>query len=50
MATISDSLANVGYVLDGIPMATEEEKAQARALLIRKGAFDIMEILGIYDQ
>lgn len=49
MSKAVDTLANVGYVLDGIPQATEQDKVKARKLLISKGAYDIMEILGLDD-
>ena len=41
-----DSLANVGYVLDGIPNATNKDYELAFKYLENHNALDIAEILG----
>ena len=41
-----DKLANVAYVLDGIPNASEKDYALAYKYLLRHNALDIAEILG----
>jgi len=43
---IMDKLANVAYVLDGIPNATEKDYALAYKYLAKRDALDIAEMLG----
>ena len=43
---IMDKLANVAYVLDGIPNASKKDYALAYKYLIKRDALDIAEILG----
>ena len=41
-----DKLANVAYVLDGIPNASKKDYALAYKYLVKRDALDIAEILG----
>jgi hypothetical protein len=43
---IQDGLANVAYVLDGIPNASKTDYALAYKYLAKRDALDIAEILG----